>query len=58
MNPAAVRSTMMQQGAIVRPIPPSTLAFCPPLVISDDDIDLLLFALEVGLDANARQLLR
>lgn len=54
VNPAAVRSTMMQHGAIVRPIPPSTLAFCPPLVISDDDIDLLLHALEVGLDANSR----
>ena len=54
MNPAAVRSTMMHHGAIVRPIPPATLAFCPPLVISDDDIDLLLHALEAGLDANSR----
>ncbi len=54
MNPAAVRSTMMLHGAIVRPILPSTLAFCPPLVISDDDIDLLVHALELGLDAAAR----
>ena len=52
MNPAAVRSTMMKHGVIVRPIPPSTIAFCPPLVISNDDIDLLLHALEAGLDAN------
>jgi putrescine---pyruvate transaminase len=48
MNPADVRGTMLKNGAIARPIPPSTLAFCPPLVITDDDIDLLIHALDVA----------
>jgi adenosylmethionine-8-amino-7-oxononanoate aminotransferase len=42
---------MLGMGAIARPIAPSTIAFCPPLVIENDDIDLLLHALEAGLDA-------
>ena len=49
MNPMAVRATMLEEGAIGRPIAPSTIAFCPPLVISDDDIDQLVHALDVGL---------
>lgn len=53
MNPVAVRNTMLHvHGAIGRPIPASTIAFCPPLVIEDDDIDLLVHALEAGIDAN------
>ncbi len=53
MNPTAVRETMLQHGAIARPIPPSTIAFCPPLVISDEEIDQLIAALDAGLAANA-----
>lgn len=41
----AVRDAMLAQGAIVRPIPPDALAFCPPLVVSDEQIDRLTGAL-------------
>jgi putrescine---pyruvate transaminase len=46
LNPMVVREHMLKNGAISRPIPPSTMAFCPPLVIDDADIDLLLSALQ------------
>ena len=48
LSPTTVRSTMFAHGAIVRPIPPVTLAFCPPLVITDAEIDELLDALRIG----------
>lgn len=51
VDAAAVRKVMLDHGAISRPIPPSTLTFCPPLVTSDDDIDLLVAALDAGLAA-------
>jgi adenosylmethionine-8-amino-7-oxononanoate aminotransferase len=35
----AVRDRMLEHGVIARPIGPPTMAFCPPLVITDDDID-------------------
>jgi putrescine---pyruvate transaminase len=47
-DPMAVRMTMMHHGAIARPIAPSTIAFCPPLVIDDADVDVLVDALEAG----------
>jgi putrescine---pyruvate transaminase len=47
-----VRATMLSHGAIARQIPPNTIAFCPPLVITDDEIDELLAALDAGLAAN------
>ena len=53
VNPMAVREVMLTHGAIARPIPPSTIAFCPPLVITDDDIDQLLGALDAGVSAHA-----
>ncbi len=40
--PAAVRDHMLAAGVIPRPIPASTVAFCPPLVIGDDDLDLIV----------------
>jgi putrescine---pyruvate transaminase len=43
--PMTVRESMLGNGAIARPIPPSTMAFCPPLVIDDEDIDVLLSTL-------------
>jgi adenosylmethionine-8-amino-7-oxononanoate aminotransferase len=36
---AAVRDEMMCRGVIPRPLGVSTIAFCPPLVIDDDDLD-------------------
>ncbi len=50
MNPMAVRTTMLAHGVIARPIPPSTIAFCPPFVVTDDEIDQMIAALEAGLD--------
>lgn len=35
----AVRDAMLARGVIVRPIGTSTVAFCPPLVISDAELD-------------------
>ncbi len=51
VNPVAVREATLARGAIVRPIAPSTIAMCPPLMIPDNDIDHLLEALSGGLDA-------
>ncbi len=47
--PMAVRESMLHNGAIARPIPPSTIAFCPPLVIGDADIDVLLDTLRTAI---------
>lgn len=35
----AVRDALLERGVIARPIGTSTLAFCPPLVIEDADLD-------------------
>lgn len=53
MNPVAVRDFGLGLGIIMRPVPPSTLAFCPPLVIEDADIDLLVQGLEASIDAQS-----
>ena len=45
----AVRESMLTCGVIVRPMPPLTLAMCPPLVITDDDIDLIIHAFRSSL---------
>jgi putrescine aminotransferase len=39
-----VRDEMLARGVIPRPIATHTVAFCPPLVIGDDDLDLVLAA--------------
>lgn len=49
VNPAEVRGRLVKNGAIGRPIPPSTIAFCPPLVITDEDIDHTVDALRRAL---------
>ena len=41
----AVRDAMLDRGVIARPIGSATLAFCPPLVIGEDDLDLCVSAL-------------
>ncbi len=48
----AVRNTMLEQGVIVRPIPPSNIAFCPPLVITDAQIDQIIAATDAALSAH------
>ncbi|MGH9131208.1 MAG: aspartate aminotransferase family protein [Acidimicrobiales bacterium] len=40
----AVRNAMLARGVIARPIGPSTMAFCPPLVITDAEMDHLVSA--------------
>jgi adenosylmethionine-8-amino-7-oxononanoate aminotransferase len=40
---------MLAAGVIVRPIPPTTLAICPPLVIEDSDVDQISEALRDAL---------
>jgi adenosylmethionine-8-amino-7-oxononanoate aminotransferase len=41
----ATRDALMTQGVSVRPIPPNHLTMCPPLVITDEQIDTVLAAL-------------
>ena len=38
VDPVATRDRMLDLGVIVRPIAPSTLAICPPLVIEPEDL--------------------
>jgi adenosylmethionine-8-amino-7-oxononanoate aminotransferase len=50
-DPGAARDRILAAGAVVRPIPPDTLAMCPPLTIPHADLDALLEALRSGLTA-------
>jgi adenosylmethionine-8-amino-7-oxononanoate aminotransferase len=49
LQPAAVRDRMVELGVIVRPIAPDTLVVCPPLVISDAELDQVVTALGTAL---------
>jgi adenosylmethionine-8-amino-7-oxononanoate aminotransferase len=40
----AVRDEMLRHGVIPRPIAEHTVAFCPPLVIGEDDLELVISA--------------
>lgn len=42
----ALRDAMLERGVIPRPIGENTLAFCPPLVIDDAEIDRCVTALD------------
>jgi putrescine aminotransferase len=46
-----IRDRMLDGGVVVRPIAPSTLAICPPLVIEDADIDQISEALRAAVSA-------
>jgi adenosylmethionine-8-amino-7-oxononanoate aminotransferase len=46
---AAVRDRMLTTGVIARPIGTATVSFCPPLVISDDDVDRCVTSLETAI---------
>ncbi len=39
VDASAVRDAMLERGVIARPIGTSTVAFCPPLVITDAEVD-------------------
>ena len=49
VDPVASRDQALAEGVVVRPIAPSTLAICPPLVIDDDDLDAVPYALRTAL---------
>lgn len=49
LDPVVVRDRMLNDGVVVRPITPSTLAICPPLVIQDDDVDLMVSIMQSAL---------
>jgi len=44
-----VRQGLLDRGVIARPIGAAAIAFCPPLVIDDDDVSLCLDALRAAL---------
>jgi putrescine---pyruvate transaminase len=46
-----VRQGLLDRGVIARPIGTATIAFCPPLVIEDEDVALCLDALRASLVA-------
>ena len=39
---AAIRDRMLADGVITRAIGTDTLTFCPPLVITDDQVDRIV----------------
>jgi adenosylmethionine-8-amino-7-oxononanoate aminotransferase len=49
LQPAAVRDRMVALGVIVRPIAPDTLVMCPPLVVTDAELDQVVSALRTAL---------
>jgi putrescine---pyruvate transaminase len=51
VDPLAVREGMLDRGVIARPIGADTVAFCPPLVIGDDDLALCVEALAGAIGA-------
>ena len=48
---SAIRDKMLELGVIVRPIG-ECIAFCPPLIIDDADIDQCVDALAQAIQAN------
>ncbi len=51
VDAVATRDRLLGAGVILRPIAPSTLAICPPLVITDDDLDAIPAAIGAVLRA-------
>lgn len=48
-DPYAVRDTMLEGGVIVRPLPGNSLALCPPLVITEEQIDRVVDTMAAAL---------
>ena len=46
-----VRQGLLDRGVIARPIGAAAVAFCPPLMIGDDDLDQCLTATAEALRA-------
>jgi len=55
LSAVAVRDRMLARGVIARPLGADTLAFCPPLVIDDAQIDHCVEALSAAVDELTRQ---
>lgn len=51
VDAVATRDRLLSTGVILRPIAPSTLAICPPLVIGQDDLDAIPAAIGAVLRA-------
>jgi 4-aminobutyrate---pyruvate transaminase len=47
---AQVVGKCLAHGLIVRPLPGDTIGICPPLIITEEEIDFLFDRLEAGLD--------
>jgi adenosylmethionine-8-amino-7-oxononanoate aminotransferase len=45
----AVRDALMAAGVITRAVNPETLTWCPPLVITDEQIDRIVDAVDAAL---------
>jgi putrescine---pyruvate transaminase len=54
VDAGAVRDAMMELGVIARPLGTTTIAICPPLVITDAELDHVLDALGSSIEAVAR----
>jgi putrescine aminotransferase len=50
---AVVRDAMLARGVIARPLPGNVIAFCPPLVATDAQVDRCIEALDGALRAQA-----
>lgn len=46
-----VAAKCLEHGLILRPLPGDVVGICPPLIIAEDEIDLLFERLRAGLDA-------
>jgi len=51
MSATAVRGQMLQSGVIARPIGTSVIAFCPPLVITNEQLDRCVSVFEEAVHA-------
>ena len=49
-----VRDHMLEAGVIARPLGADVIAFCPPLVITDGQIDRCIDSLRMGLEREVR----
>jgi adenosylmethionine-8-amino-7-oxononanoate aminotransferase len=49
VNVVAARDALLSEGVIVRPIPPNHLTMCPPLVITDEQLDTMISAMRAVL---------